>query len=1385
MTETRAPDLQPAAPLRRRSRSRLLVAGAVLLMMLAVVAALVRLGALMPAGRSFAEWAVNGLDVGGYGRLHVEGLGGDIWRDFTIRRLTIDDGRGAWLDARSIRVRWNWPALLARRLDIDDLDAGRLTLVRTPGRPKPQGPGGPSPLSVRVARIGVRLELLPAFSTRYGLYDVTGAVDVRRSGGAAGHLSASSDTHRGDHAVADFDLGRDKTVRLALQVVEADGGALAGALGLAADRPFLVDATASGTTSEGQFRVTSRSGALTPIAGSGAWTPRGGRAQGMIALAATRYLAGFQQVLGPTLQFQVAGARAPDSLDELTFSAKSDNVSVSGHGEADIGRLATGFRGLALNIVIRDGERVLGWPDMGGVRFAGVLGGRSSDWRLAGPAQIEAPAAFGYRLASLSGPIEIDGQGGELNLKVTAEGVGGTGAGVVPALLGARPHATAAVALLPGGRVLIRQLGVTGDGLKIEAAGQRTLLGGLQFKGQATFGNLGLALAGAHGLMTASWTAAQSGAGPWRVNFDGGAKGLATGIADLDRLLGPAPTMQGAGALDAHGLQIASARLAGAAGALSASGLVGGDGGLSLKLAWGAKGPLDVGPLEITGAMDGTAQIGGTIADPRADLAATFASIDLPQLPLTNGRASLSLAKGPTGVDGAFSLAATSRYGPAKASTAFHLLTDGVALDNLDVEAGGAMARGSLALRAGAASDADLTFDVGPGAFLARGGASGRLVIADNEAGARADVTLSAAGALTRTGDFIIQNGSFRAKGPLSALPYQLRADGFTPHGSWLAAGGGTITASASPFSATFQGQGRLRTADFRTSRPATVRWGDGQLQFTAQGELGGGQARIEATDSQGAVRADASMTNVSLGLLDPDFVGRFDADVSLEGQGSRLAGSLEAKLAGAGVRGAAGEPTLNGEVKAALNADSVTVDASVGNAQGLTSKAHLVLPAHASAAPFDIAVLGDRPMRGQFSADGQVRPLWDLLMGGERSLAGLVHARATLAGTPNDPIAEGEAAISGGQFSDSASGLKLTGVTLIAQLQHDAVDVTQFAGQDGAGGSVTGSGALSLARAGASDFRLSFKHFRLIDNDTASATATGQATLSRAANGSIKLAGALSIDRADIAAIPPTPSGVAAMDVVEVGRQPGEGGHLQRSDANAPAVALDVTLKAPRGVFIKGRGLDVELALNAHVTGTTAAPELTGTATVTRGDYDLAGKRFVFDTHSNVRLSADPKLIRLDLTATREDPTLTAVIHIQGTAAKPNITLSSTPVLPNDEVLSQVLFGASTAQLSPFDAAELASAMTSLSGGSGFDVLGNLRSFAHLDRLALGGGPGMAVSGGKYITDRIYLEVGGGPAGPQGSVEWRVQKNLSVVSRLAGGPGGDSQIAVRWRKDY
>ena len=238
----------------------------------------------------------------------------------------------------------------------------------------------------------------------------------------------------------------------------------------------------------------------------------------------------------------------------------------------------------------------------------------------------------------------------------------------------------------------------------------------------------------------------------------------------------------------------------------------------------------------------------------------------------------------------------------------------------------------------------------------------------------------------------------------------------------------------------------------------------------------------------------------------------------------------------------------------------------------------------------------------------------------------------------------------------------------------------------------------------------------------------------------------------------------------------------------------MDVSIKADRGVYVKGKGLNVELSLDSHVGGTITQPDLTGVARVVGGSYDFAGKRFDVDNSGSVRLGASVNQIRLNLSATWEDPTLTAVVRVQGTAAKPEITLTSTPVLPQDEVLARVLFGVSASQLSPAQGAELASALASLTGGGGFDVIGNLRQFAGLDRLALGGTAttGTTISGGKYINKDVYLEItGGGRNGSGAQVEWRIRHNLSLVSRYGAAldprysNDTDASLSIRFRKDF
>jgi translocation and assembly module TamB len=830
---------------------------------------------------------------------------------------------------------------------------------------------------------------------------------------------------------------------------------------------------------------------------------------------------------------------------------------------------------------------------------------------------------------------------------------------------------------------------------------------------------------------------------------------------------------------------VAKAALDGGKGAATGAGRIDTRGPIAIQASWRAEGPFQAGPVQITGKAAGKAVIAGTLGAPRADLDADVAAIDVPRLPLRAAHVRLSFAKGPQGFDGQILVNADSAYGPARARSAFRFVPRGVDLTGLDADAGGVKAAGALSLRGGAPSSADLKLDVGPGAILSEGRLAGTVRILD--AGApTAAIDLAASEAMVRGSGAVIHTGKLTASGPLSRLPYQLTVHALTPQGPLNFDGSGLYEQSGRVARIALNASGGFRKVAFRTLEPIAITSSGSERTTRARLEIGGGRMDVDTRQAEGGITATGALRGVDLKAVNEDFTGRFDADFSLQGVGARLDGSMNARLDGARDVDAPAEAAINGVVKATLRGDELSIDAEASGAKGTTSSLSVQLPAAASAAPLRLAIIRNRPIKGRFAADGEVAPLWDLLFGGDRELAGQAHLAGTLGGTINDPQIAGEATIANGRFRDISMGLVLDHAALTADLKGDIVTISGFSAKDDKGGAVSGSGSVSLLRGGGSNLKLDLDRFRLLDNETAEAQASGPVTINRAANGKVTLSGDLQIDRAQINAEARLRPSVVTMEVIERNRPERFDVQLQPAKTRGPSITLDVRAHAPGRVFVKGRGIDAELSVDAHVTGTMAQPHLEGVARIVQGSYDFAGKRFEFDERGSILLADSSDRMRLDLSASWQGPTVTATIQIRGTAAKPEISLTSSPGLPQDEIMSQVLFGTSASQLSGAQTAELASTATALATGGGFDVLGSLRQFARLDRLAFGGDQttGMTVAGGKYIRDNVYLEViGGGRQGPSAEVDWRIKRGFSLVSQIGGEFG--AKLAVRWTRDF
>ena len=1394
---TRTDDTAPEPgrpPPRVRPRWRLhhslLAEFVVAIALLAMVAAGVRYGPISAPGRAAVTAYLDGMPLGQWGRLHVDKLRGDIWSDFSIDHLTVSDTQGVWLEVERFGVRWRMSELLLRRIHAQSVTAGRVRVFRRPNLgPAPPPSSAKPPASLIIDSIKLRLETRPAFSVRPGLFDIAASLDADRRGGLGGAIRVQSLTRPDDGLAARFDVGLTKRLFIDATAREGDGGAIAGSLGLPANQPFVFVAKANGAVAEGQFHLRMTSGGQVPARADGTWSKAGGAADVAISLAASTLTAPYAREIGPQVNLALKGASAGGSLYSVGAALRADNLSGSASGLIDRDHL-TAPKGLRVTSTIKDLTRVISAPAMGAGAFNGTLTGGLAGWRLVGAAAFERIGFDAYNLARAQGPVSLNGDANEWRLQANLTGQGGTGRGLLAAMAGDRPRASLQASWLADGRILVRSMNAEGAGLSVTATGDRNLFGGLNLKGALRLSNLAAAQAGAHGQVDAHWSASQARAGkPWSATIDAQGAGLATGYAELDRLLGGRPSFHAQADFDQGAIALSSAHLIGAAANVTAKGLVEKTGALKLALDWTAQGPFTAGPVEFAGKAAGSGAITGAWSAPRADLLADFDRIDLPSLTLKPAHVVVSFVKTDADTDGLVAVNAGGDYGPARAKAGFRFVDGGLELKDIDAVAGGLTARGSLALRKASASLADLTLTLGPGAFASQGAANARIKVADSPSGVIASMKISAENLVPRDSGTVIQTARFAADGPVSRLPFTIAAQAVA-NGAPIRFNGSGVAVQPSGGQATavsFDGGGRVRRADFHTLSPAQFSFNGPETTAKLSLALGGGRADISSHQDSETVAAKGVLSGVDLAALDENLVGKFDADFSLGGRGSNLIGVLNAHLSEARSRDAAASQALEGNIKATLSGPRLELDANGGGSKaGGRASVHVLLPAEASAAPFRVNISRTRPIEGRFDADGELQPIWDLFFGGDRDFGGRLVASGALAGDLNDPIVTGHAVMSNGKLEDAATGLKLRNLAANIDLRDKLVSVQNFSATDAKAGTISGDGRLSLIKGGQSTLTLNVHGFQLIDNDAAKATATGAVTVVRGGDGHAKLTGQLNIDHAEISAINRTPPGVVGLDVIERNRPLELEAASQGATNRQPAVALDIKLRADRGIYLRGLGLNAEMSLNADVTGDTDAPRLQGAAHVIRGAYDFAGKRFDIDDSSVIYLDSAIERIRLDLSATRDDPTLTAVIKIKGTAAKPEITLTSTPTLPNDEVLSQVLFGKSAAQLSGVEAAQLAAAVTTLATGGGFDVIGGLRNFARLDRLALGadtlGAP--TVSGGKFISEHVYVELtSGGKQGPSAQVEVNAGRGLSFLSQVGGLEG--AKLAVRWRLDY
>ena len=264
-------------------------------------------------------------------------------------------------------------------------------------------------------------------------------------------------------------------------------------------------------------------------------------------------------------------------------------------------------------------------------------------------------------------------------------------------------------------------------------------------------------------------------------------------------------------------------------------------------------------------------------------------------------------------------------------------------------------------------------------------------------------------------------------------------------------------------------------------------------------------------------------------------------------------------------------------------------------------------------------------------------------------------------------------------------------------------IRIDHFAGTTPNAGSISATGEVRLDPAAGfpGSIRLTGQHAQLVANDILSATADMALDISGPLAQKPRVDGRITIVGMDIsvpsrfnsvaAPLPGTkhlnPTATARARLALVAKAKGSGARAPLFDAT-----LALTISAMNRIFVRGRGIYAELGGNLHVNGSARDPQVTGGFELLRGSLMLLSSRLTF-TRGDVRFHGDV-MPDLDLVAETSTGGVTAQIAVTGPAVQPAFQISSNPSLPDDEILSRILFQKSSGSLSAFQALQLANAV-------------------------------------------------------------------------------------------
>ncbi|UVF21044.1 translocation/assembly module TamB domain-containing protein [Microvirga terrae] len=1381
-------------------------------------------------------------------RVTIGSIEGALSSNAVIRDVRIADRDGVWLNLDRARLVWSRTALLTGRLQVDELIMDRLQIARRPLPAEEDAPVSDEPilpdLPVRVIVDRFALQELALGQPVLGTQARLSAAGSAQLGNPSEGLDLTFEAQRLD---APGRLSIDltyvpQTNRLALNLThqEPAGGIAARLMDLPGLPPVDLKLAGQGPLSDFAARLDFSAGPTIGAAGTAtvkranaaydANLDLAARIEGLLPAPAAPVFSGTTQLVGSVTvgddgsvrfqpiritsnvaRFEMTGTVSSGQVLDLTLNARAlpTDGAKTRAGEAEIARL--NFDGTVQGSLTA--PRINGSLEAAEIRLPdGALDTLTARIAMNPVEGVSPPERFSFAIdANAAGIRPADralARAVGPTLSITSRGSFGLDG--VANVETARIETSTAQAGFTG-RVGSTVLDGTVDA-RLPALASFSGLAGRPLQGSATL-------------------TAQLSGNPRRYDMaaviDARLHELSTGMPAVDGLLGRTVTAAGTVRRIPNGFGFENFRLDGAHLDARIDGRAtqsAADLGLDVTIDELRR----VDPRITAGRASIMARLGGSLERPDVKGVATLTDVRALNRSVPNLGVSLD-AKDVTGaLDAALTLDGQVDGKPATGS--LHLArpaAGGWLLDRLDIDIGSVALNGNLSLGADNLAQGDIKLsgsnfdDLSPLVLTKLDGALDAAVSLSVSNGGQ-NVQVTARGARFAVADVLVRDVDARLT--LQDLYRRPMIDG-TVSAEALTAGGQTYrtvrfvaagTPQSSQFTASAVGQGfdldaqgrvvpgdatRIELASFSARRggrrlalaqPAAITLQNGAVTLSNL-VIATDQGRVTVNGTV-ADRLDLTVDIRSLPLQVADIVvpnlglaGTVNGNASIGGTVASPTGTYRVTVSGLATAETrrAGLPALTIDAQGRLADQRAGLDARIAIGRGGTLQVSGSVPlSPADELALRVAGRTDLAIANSFlSASGQ-------------RLTGAANLDLSIAGTFSNPRIEGSVTLANGSFVDSLQGIQLNGIAGRFVARGQVLSIENLTAQTPAGGSLAARGQVTIDPAAGlpGEIRITGTRAQLVSNETVEASADLDLTLSGPLLSRPRAAGRINIITMNVSVpdrlpttlrplpgtrhVRPTPTAAARLALAKRRQSASARGTPFRAE-------LDLTLTAQNRIFVRGRGINAELGGDLRLQGTTQDPIAIGAFELRRGRFDLLGQRLDF-TRGRLDFTGD-LTPSLDFLAETQAGDVTARIGVTGPASSPEFTFSSEPDLPQDEVLSRILFQRPSGGLSAGQALQLAQAVAQLSGGSGNDAFEQLRRSLGVDSLDItvgaGGGPGVGVS--RYISDNVRVGVRAGAQPDESGVTVDIDLTRRLKAQGEINAEGGSSVGLGFEMEY